>query len=170
MYMKVYDSLTVEKESQGIIEEIIPVLNFLKLNAKFDGSEQVIILFDGSTNEEKCKISFWGELIDSKKATPEQLKSFLNLALFIGENMGSPNSTIMKCAMKDFYLLKWYAQLFDESSIKGFKQDIKFLLNNLNDKNIESRLIESLNYLDELLKNKQTGNFQIAPNFTLKYQ
>ena len=59
MYMKIYDSLTVEKESQGIIEEIIPVLNSLKLNAKFDGSEQAVILFDGSTNEEKCKISFW---------------------------------------------------------------------------------------------------------------
>ena len=169
--MKIYDSLTVEQEEKGIVEEIREITNRVKCHLVFDGPNQSVVLYNADCAQQVvCEISFYGDIKSIDNDFFENRKRDLEvLRTCVIRNLGSPNSIAIKAAMKDLYLFKWLVRLFSVGAILGVEEDLKFMLNTINDAALENRLCESIESIHKILNDKKQNQIVECPRLLFEY-
>jgi hypothetical protein len=166
--MKIYDNLTVEQEEKGIIEEIREITNSLGCSIIFESS--ALKLFSAQTKQVVCVLDYLGRtsyieesFFQNKDRLLRELKDYLF------RNMGAEDAIMMKSALKDLTLFKWYTQLYNLPSIIEFRETLIFLLNAIDDVKAESKLSEAIDYLNTLIPKKKQTNIVEFPQLAFEY-
>lgn len=166
--MKIYDSLTVEQEEKGIIEEIRGITNSLGCSIIFDGL--TLKLFSAQTKQNVCVLNYAGHINYIEESFFQNKNKVLKeLSDYLFHNMGTSDAVVMKSALKDLTLFKWYTQLYDLPSIIGFKETLLFLLNAIDDVKAESKISEAIDYLNTLIPKKEQTDIVEFPQLAFEY-
>lgn len=167
--MRIYESITVEREERGIVEQLIEFGIYLESNVVLESCPTVISFYEKETNQLKCKFAINGDILFAERVEGKEIKIINDLKNFIKENFGTPDLIVLKSALKDLYLFKWFTQMYDAESIKGFMTQLSFFMDNVYNDKLQERYGEAYKYLEEIYRRRENGDDTYIPTLPLKF-